>query len=131
MRCQVVNDGLEHPMVASLPSPQEDQPFFKVKALDAGYLTGLEIMLVNDVDPKSKIQIPSLSFLLQHSSNKQNILFDLGIKKRLPDYSPATQKLIDYYLMPASGDPGVLDSLHRLGLKAEDINLVIISHLHW
>lgn len=120
-------------MLTLLPSPRPSQAFFKVTPLYAGYLTAPEQTFVTDVDPKSKVEIPSIAFLLQHSTSKYNILFDLGIKKNVSKYSPASIKWIENNFRPCSGDPDVLDSLLRSGkgVKAKDVTHIIISHLHW
>lgn len=120
-------------MLTLLPAHTENQAYFKITPLDAGNLSLREAMLVSDTDPEQRVTVPAVAFLLQHSSKKHSVLFDLGINKDITKYSPAAQDRIKTYFQPCSADPDVVDSLEASGaaLTAEKISHVIISHVHW
>lgn len=119
-------------MSDDLPPARENQPFFTVTPFQAGSLALRERLFVSDPHPDKFIIVPSLSFLLQASSGKA-ILFDLGIKKDLREYSPKTHLSIINYFSPCNANPDVIGSLKTQSnpLGPEDITHVIISHIHW
>lgn len=123
-----------------------------LSALDAGHLTLPERLFVTDADPEKRSTVPSLSFLIQHSSvdpggqsRKINLVFDLGLKRDLNGYPPVQQAHIAAR-QPVTSHPDCADSL-RYGtaydhLKdgdnaaalldpAVDIDVVVLSHVHW
>ena len=118
-------------MSLDLPSASGSQPFFTVTPLQAGVLGLREHMFVSDPEPDKMNIVPSLSFLLRASSSKTMILFDLGIKKELKEYSPNTQ--LSIMNRPCAANPDVNDSLKMQSnpLSPEDITHVILSHIHW
>jgi len=120
-------------MLVRLPPPSENQPFFRLTPLDAGQVQASEEMFVSDPEKGHKRQLPALSFLLQHSDSKTNILFDLGIKKDVSQYAPATRAMIDRFFRPCGADPDVVRSLQESEAKLAptDITHVILSHVHW
>lgn len=106
-----------------------------VHALDAGFLTLPESFFVTPLeDPTARKTVPSLSFLIQHTNSKTQgttrLVFDLGIRQTLTDYSAPIRKHIRTR-EPISGDPDTIASLARGGLRPDDIDFVAFSHLHW
>ncbi|KAL3423875.1 hypothetical protein PVAG01_05622 [Phlyctema vagabunda] len=106
-----------------------------VHALDAGYLTLPERFFISPIeDQTARKTVPSLSFLIQHKCRKTSrltrIVFDLGIRRDTSQYSPAIRKHITTR-EPVSGLPDVTKSLSVGGLTPEDIDYVILSHVHW
>jgi glyoxylase-like metal-dependent hydrolase (beta-lactamase superfamily II) len=120
-------------MTMPLPPPVTDQPYFKLTPLESGHLTLKEEMLVSNPEPNKCLTVPTLSFLLQHSSGKHKVLFDLGIRKDLNDYPPVVVESIGSYFFPCGAEPDVGDALRGLanGVSEDDITHVIISHIHW
>ena len=127
--------------------------FVTVSALDAGHLTLPERLFITDADPEKRNTVPSLSFLIQHpspspsreGSQTTNLVFDLGIKRDLDRYTPS-QQIHTAQRQPVITDPDCAASL-RYGVPGKgnpkpkkdevlldpgkDIDLVIISHVHW
>lgn len=126
--------------------------FVRLSALDAGHLTLPERLFITDADPEKRATVPSLSFLVQHSSidndgkaRKINLVFDLGLKRDLGGYPPVQQSHIAAR-QPVISHPDCADSL-RYGTAyastqtgahcdvlldpATDIDVVILSHVHW
>ncbi|KAL4892218.1 beta-lactamase-like protein [Aspergillus ambiguus] len=106
-----------------------------VHALDAGSLTLPERLFVTPAnDENARKTVPSLSFLIQHTSlvdgKTTRLIFDLGIRR---DPSLYSQPIYKHALtrQPLLGHPDVVESLGRGGLKPSDIDLVILSHVHW
>lgn len=116
-----------------------------VSALDAGHLTLPERLFVTDADPEKRSTVPSLSFLIKHqdvNGKHTNVVFDLGLKRDLSGYPPKQQDHIAAR-QPVVSHPDCADSL-RYGTNygrqgndkvllepASDIDIVILSHVHW
>ncbi len=118
----------------TLERTQSQQPIVSVHALSAGHLTIPERFFIDPSDPKAVRTVPSLSFLIQHhapsTSKTTRILFDLGLRREVSAYPVPIQKHIDNR-QPLTTQPDVLTSLAEGGLTHEDIDYVILSHVHW
>jgi glyoxylase-like metal-dependent hydrolase (beta-lactamase superfamily II) len=106
-----------------------------VHALSAGSLTIPEKFFVVPSDPDTKFTVPSLSFLIQHTSTTTNkttrIIFDLGLRHDPTLYPTALQAHIASR-QPMSTQPDIVTSLRAGGhLDTSDINYVILSHVHY
>ncbi len=118
--------------------------YVTVSALDGGHLTLPERLFVTDADPEKRTTVPSLSFLIRHpspspgSGNVTNLVFDLGVKRDLTGYRQAQQEHISHR-QPVMTDPDCAASLRQgTGQNGEalldpgkDIDMVILSHVHW
>ncbi|KAF2704661.1 Metallo-hydrolase/oxidoreductase [Pleomassaria siparia CBS 279.74] len=119
------------PSVITLPAASPTQIYVTISALDAGHLTLPESLFVTDAEPGKRSTVPSLSFLIQHSSPEPtNLVFDLGLKRDISGYRPAQQHHIAQR-QPTTVSPDVAESLRKGGIQAEDVNTVILSHVHW
>jgi len=120
-------------MLVLLPQPSQNQPYFNITTLEGGFLSLPEQVVVSDPNPDRIATVPSLAFLLRHTSDNHKVLFDLGINKDLSKYTPATIDWIKKYFLPVSANPDVIDSLKNSGhgLTPSDITHVILSHVHW
>ncbi|KAJ5113843.1 hypothetical protein N7456_002377 [Penicillium angulare] len=106
-----------------------------VHALRAGNLTLPENKFLAPLeDIESRRTVPSLSFLIQHCSRvtrkTTRLVFDLGIRREPHFY----QEDIRRHTMtrePLSGRPDVIDSLDSGDIASSDIDMVILSHVHW
>lgn len=96
---------------------------WKAKTLFCGDSFNNKVYLTPGFDHDLKMPIPYLAFLLQ--DGEQNILIDTGINERF---------LIDgkaWGGAPANcGSKHLIDALDKEGLKPEDIDTVIFTHLH-
>lgn len=131
--------------------------YVTISALDAGHITLPERLFVTDADPTKRTTVPSLAFLIQHPSpspsqtgrNVTNLVFDLGVKRDLNGYTPA-QLLHTAQRQPVITEPDCSDSLRNGANSAgsggdtkgaareeplldpgRDIDMVILSHVHW
>lgn len=113
---------------------QAEQPTVTVHALSAGHLTIPERFFIDPSDPTAKFTVPSLAFLIQHFSPATNrttrLLFDLGLRREISAYPAQIQKHLETR-HPMSTSPDVLTSLAEGGLTHNDIDYVVLSHVHW
>ena len=115
---------------------QSAQSSITVHALSAGSLTLPDRNFIHPCDdPTSRRTVPSMSFLIQHTplspdSRTTRILFDLGIRDPVSEYSDPIRKHCENR-QPISTTPNVVSSLGKGGLRPEDIDFVILSHVHW
>jgi glyoxylase-like metal-dependent hydrolase (beta-lactamase superfamily II) len=116
------------------PVASENQNYVTVHALSAGFLTWPEHYFVKPSVEGTRNTVPSLAFLIQHhhatTGKLTRILFDLGIRKNIKTYPVALQKHLASNLSVTT-EPDVSDSLALGNLTPQDINYVILSHVHW
>ncbi|KAF2093359.1 hypothetical protein NA57DRAFT_48502 [Rhizodiscina lignyota] len=117
-----------------LPPPSPNQVYVKMAALNGGFITLPERNFVTNADPKWATTTPSMCFLIEHptgSGKPDRIVFDLGIKRDLTKYLPATRKHITER-QPVYSTPDARASLLAGGFDpAKDIDYVCLSHVHW
>ncbi|KAF8502995.1 beta-lactamase-like protein [Hysterangium stoloniferum] len=114
----------------TLPPPKADQPFIIISALEAGVLDFPTHIFVKDV-PKDEVHtVPSLSFSLRHSQSNAHLLFDLGLRKDVENFTPSTQELIKE-TMPVQIPQDVSESLIKGGIQPKDVTTIVLSHLHF
>ena len=105
-----------------------------VHALDGGHLTVPEHAFITPADPEAKTYVPSLCFLIQHThastSKTTRVVFDLGLRRDLTLYPEVLQKHVESR-RPISTEPDVVASLKSGGLTVDDIDTVILSHVHY
>ena len=103
-----------------------------VHPLRAGIFTLPESAFVQPSDPNAKRTVPSLSFLIQHHSANRTtrLIFDLGIRRDISTYPQLLQDHLENR-RPFSTSPDVIQSLESGGLKTSDIDMVLLSHVHW
>ena len=113
----------------ALPPPLLNQGFCTVSALEGGQFKMPHDFVIDNAVPSFVEEVPSLCFLLQHSSSGRRFLFDLGILRDYGGYSPKSQEFLEPY------KPGVpqdcVESLGEGDLTPDDIDFVCLSHLHW
>ena len=103
-----------------------------VSALSAGTITLPERFFITPSDPEARRTVPSLCFLVQHTGGTKTtrIVFDLGLRRDLGAYPPPLQKHCESR-QPMTTKPDVVASLAQGGLSPDDIDLVILSHVHY
>jgi glyoxylase-like metal-dependent hydrolase (beta-lactamase superfamily II) len=121
----------EHP---SLPPPAENQIYVTISALEGGSLTLPESLFITDADPQKRTTVPSLCFLIRHtspeSSKTTNLVFDLGLKRDFSKYTETQQHHIAQR-QPTSTSPDAGESLRSGGVNPEEVGVVVLSHVHW
>ncbi|KAG2145138.1 beta-lactamase-like protein [Suillus clintonianus] len=115
----------------SLPSPVADQAYMNISALEAGSLNVPLQNIVAGSSPTDFIRNPSLAFLLCHSKSGHRVVFDLGIRRDINSLPPAVRWRIQYFDFQPEVPQDVAESLKAGGTLPEQIDTVIVSHLHW
>jgi hypothetical protein len=102
-----------------------------VHALSCGHFTLPEHQFVKPSDLEARRTVPSLAFLIQHKNQTgrvTRILFDLGLRRDLKRYPPPVQKHTENR-RPIETNPDVVQNLARGGLRPDDIDYIIYSHV--
>ena len=97
--------------------------------LDSNYMIGGHRMLTHS-NPDTKLEFypsPSYCVLIQHPE-AGNILFDISCRLDSNDTWP--ESIVDSYQLKFRPAGGLEQQLASVGLKPEDINYVVISHMH-
>jgi len=122
-----------------LPPPAKDQKYVSVSPMAGGFITLSDHFFVHPATKGAKRTVPSLVFLVTHPgtsafggdpSKPFRMMFDLGLRKSREAYPPVLQKHIDGRA-PHNLPPGVAAQLTDGGMDPKDIDLVILSHVHY
>ncbi|KAH7909072.1 beta-lactamase-like protein [Hygrophoropsis aurantiaca] len=114
----------------TLPPPAVDQAYIDVSALEAGHLRVPLDFIVAGSAPTDFMKCPSLAFSLSHSKNHTRLVFDLGVRRDLEAYPPSVQSFLNKTIL-VDVKQDVAESLVKGGLPPEQVDAVIVSHLHW
>ncbi|KAK7050823.1 hypothetical protein VNI00_004934 [Paramarasmius palmivorus] len=108
----------------SLPTPTPNQPYCTISALQAGIIEFKLDMLLDNAQPGSKLDAPSLSFLVQHSTNDKKMLVDLGLRQDYENYTPIDALTCKNWNVRVPQD--VVDSLHKGGSEPSQIDTTFL-----
>ncbi|KAF2771841.1 Metallo-hydrolase/oxidoreductase [Teratosphaeria nubilosa] len=123
-----------------LPAARPDQKYVTVSPMAGGYITLQDKFFVSQADPEAKRTVPSLAFLIQHpgtsafggdSSKPFRMMFDLGLRKTLERYPKPIQDHLETKAVPCTLGPGIAAQLAAGGLDPANVNLIMISHVHY
>lgn len=122
-----------------LPPPAQDQKYVTVSPMAGGFITLADHFFVAPAEPGAKRTVPSLTFLVTHpgssvygadASKPFRLMFDLGLRRAKERYPEVLQKHIDGRA-PHDLAPGVAAQLTAGGLDPSEIDLVMLSHVHY
>lgn len=113
-----------------LPQPQSDQAYMQISALEGGVMQLKLQIFVKGASVADIATCPSLGFLLTHSKNGKRIMFDLGCRRNMETHPPLTNEFFKKWT-PVTVPQTVVESLAKGGVQPDDIDTVIISHLHY
>jgi N-acyl homoserine lactone hydrolase len=101
----------------------------KMHFLSGGRVRMRKATFVPGTDRSEMIELPVISALLRHPQG--NVLFDTGCHPDVPDDPASRWHGMEKFMVPImpKGD-NVLTGLKAIGVEAEDIDMVICSHLH-
>jgi glyoxylase-like metal-dependent hydrolase (beta-lactamase superfamily II) len=129
------------PQTLALPAPSAEQAYVTVSALEGGFITLPDHCFVSPASPTDRRTVPSLAFLIQHptasllrhvehSAEPLRMMFDLGLRASLQRYITAQQAHL-VHREPYRLGPGVAKNLEKGGLGPSDIDVVVLSHVHY
>ena len=100
----------------------------RMHCLSGGRVRMRKSVFLPDSERSETIELPVASMLLRHAQG--NVLFDTGCHPSVPD-NPARWQGMEKFMTPIM-PPGdnVLTGLSCVGLSADDIDVVVCSHLH-
>jgi len=97
--------------------------------LSGGRVRIRKSIFLPEADRGDMIDLPVSSILLRHG--QANVLFDTGCHPSVAENAEARWGGMTKFITPIMGpNDNVLAGLSGLGLRAEDIDLVVNSHLH-
>ncbi|CFX46106.1 Beta-lactamase-like [Syntrophomonas zehnderi OL-4] len=96
---------------------------YRIRPLVAAKIGAVKGVATHMVDMMTPVVVPVLAFYIEGGPKK--ILVDTGVLDAGPDNSFHGFPLVD------SGPQGMINALAEIGLKPEDIDIVIITHLHF
>jgi N-acyl homoserine lactone hydrolase len=101
----------------------------KMHLLSGGRLRMRKNVYLPDAQREEMIELPVMSALLRHTQG--NVLFDTGCHPSVVDDPEARWGGLARFMVPIM-KPGddVINSLGGVGLKPDDIDVVVCSHLH-
>jgi len=101
----------------------------KMHVLSGGWLRMRKNIFLPDADRSETIELSVPCMLLRHAQG--NVLFDTGCHPSVPDDPDARWGGLARLMTPIMqvGD-NVINTLERVGLKPDDIDVVVCSHLH-
>uniref|UniRef100_A0A0W0EUS6 Putative Metallo-hydrolase/oxidoreductase n=1 Tax=Moniliophthora roreri TaxID=221103 RepID=A0A0W0EUS6_MONRR len=114
---------------APAPAPAPEQAYCDISALEAGFINLKLEMFLDDGKPGEVLIAPSLSFLVQHSTNGKKLIVDLGLRKDWENYSPINAITSKNWGVTVPQDVSV--SLREGGLSPSDIDTICITHVHF
>jgi len=101
----------------------------KMHFLSGGRVRMRKATFFPGADRSEMIELPVMCTLLRHRQG--NVLFDTGCHPDVPDDPASRWHGMEKFMVPimAKGD-NVLTGLEAIGVAADDIDVVICSHLH-
>lgn len=131
-------------MSSILPPASPNQTYVTISPIPGGFITLSDHFFIHPAEPGAKRTVPSLTFLIQHPGNNGppsigkpsinprpiNMMFDLGLRKAQNCYPEKLQKHVDGR-SPFKLEPGVAAQLQTGGLSPKDVDLVLLSHVHY
>lgn len=101
----------------------------KMHVLSGGRLRMKRNVYVPVAGKDDLVDLPVMCFLLRHAQG--NVLFDTGCHPSIAETPEARWGGMAKFMVPLHGRrENVVDELDTLGLKPEDIDVVVNSHLH-
>ena len=114
----------------ALPTPKPDQGYVEVSALEAGLIKLPSHLFVEGSGPNEVHTCPTLAFFIRHVPSGAHLLFDLGLRRDTTTFPPSVLSTIARY-MPVEVPQTVDESLAKGGFDAQDVQTIVLSHLHF
>ncbi|KMP04806.1 hypothetical protein CIRG_04487 [Coccidioides immitis RMSCC 2394] len=115
----------------SLPAPVENQAVVSLSLLSGGYLHLPGNLFVEGASAEEILVCPSMSWLITHRPTNTKIIFDLGLRRDIQNYTPSVYERLKT-VVPVVVKEDAFDSLAKAGVDpATDVDIVMFSHLHY
>ena len=112
-----------------LPRPSANQVTIELSRLSGGYLHLPSRLFLQDADPDTAPLCPSMCWLIVHPPTNTKLMFDLGLRKDIQNYTPGVHHRLQTVISTVV-EADVFDSL-AAGHLTDEISTVIFSHLHY
>lgn len=109
------------------------QKHAQVSALEGGWFTLPLKFFVAGAAEDERSLVPSLSFIITYDDEREgpkHLLFDLGLRQNIDTLDKQIQDHLKTR-QPVSLSPDVRESLAKAGLRRDNIDCIILSHVHW
>jgi len=116
---------------AILPEDRETQVYVSLSALEAGWIHLPEREFIIPHDRDAVHRSPSLAFYLYHEPSKTRMIYDLGLRRDVEKYPPKVAKRCTDGTRTVEVPNDVKESVERGGVSASDIDVVVLSHVHY
>jgi len=96
---------------------------YKIRPLQVASIGAIKGVVTHMIDPLTPLLAPVLVFYLE--GGNERILVDAGIA------APGPDGLIHGFPVQGGGEEGIIKALADIGLRPDDIDVVILTHLHF
>lgn len=111
-----------------MPSGGDGGGMYRIHPIRTGTLTSPKDALTYKFDREIDVVFPSLSFLLEPTdADRPTCLVDTGVRPREDPYIQRRGKIVG---PPYGGPEPLLDGLADRGVEPQDVDIVLLSHLH-
>ncbi|RCI08847.1 hypothetical protein L249_4802 [Ophiocordyceps polyrhachis-furcata BCC 54312] len=117
------------PQKKDLPEAKDPSAFVKIAVFDGGLMVGPGSFLVQGLNGVCNFN--SWRFLITHEPSATKLWFDLGLSSDLAQYSDHIRANQVVLFKPQPPEQTVLENARSVGVEADSIKHVIISHAHW
>lgn len=111
------------------PADSKDKNMWKITPIHVGSVTtiagGLIMKHGARSNPGELVKVPHIAWLLENPTTGRTVLVDSGADRN-DERNSRLHNPVD-----RSQGKHILEALSRMGKRAEDIDLVIVTHLHW
>ncbi|KAH8821988.1 beta-lactamase-like protein [Xylogone sp. PMI_703] len=114
-----------------LPPDQPGQVYVTLSALEAGWIHLPEREFINPHDSNAIHRCPSLAFYLFHPPTNTRIVYDLGLRRDVENYPPRIARRCTDGTRKIEVPQDVKESVEKGNISANDIDVVVLSHLHY
>lgn len=118
-------------MADILPEQPSANSKIRLQILSGGYLHLPMKYFVAGSDSNDVRRVPSMSWLLEHEPTGQKVIFDLGIRKDIENYTPAVVERLQSVIKSEVPEDVFTSLAQKHADPQSDIRAVIFSHLHY
>ena len=114
-----------------LPAESPNQAYVVLSTLEAGWIHLPEREFIEPHDANAIHRCPSLSFFVYHPPTKTKLVYDLGLRRDTNNYPPRIALRCSDGTRKIEVPQDVKESVEKGGVPEKDIDVVVISHMHY